>query len=75
MSCLVSGIFLLSKTLSVIAPIGKQSLGDWICQLTCTPSAGWMACIISPHDSQALRLINNELIYLFSVKLKIMHTF
>lgn len=40
MSCLVPGIFLHSKTLSVISPIGKQSLGGWICQLTCTPSAG-----------------------------------
>ena len=40
-----SWYLLLSKILPVISPVGKQSMEDYICQLNCTPSAGWMTGI------------------------------
>lgn len=50
MSCLVCGIFFLSKTLSVISPIGKQ-FGSFSLSVNLY-SLCWL------DDSQALRLIN-----------------
>ena len=55
-----SWYLLLSKILPVISPVGKQSMEDYICQLNCTPSAGWMTGSSLPVTSPRISyLINN----------------